>query len=1040
MHAPRFSAPLSFGFECNRPAAGHGAACLFLLRLLVFLFAAFSAPAQTRVGSAVFRRSASAAGPSSAAIISGNGRAVAFLSAANNLVTNDDRSTSVDVFVRDLPSVWTTLASVNLSGVGGGNDHSSAPGFSDDARFIVFESAASNLVAGDTNGVSDIFVRDLVNNETRLVSVPVTGLGNADGPSSAPLISADGRWVFFESAALNLVTAPSEPGSQLYARDLTAGVTVLVSDDTTAAGAAPGSATGAAITLDGRFAAFTKRATQTVNGVLSRGEIYLRDRQSGVTTWASAHVSRFTQSSYTCVNAALSADGHFILFRVTPDAQGPGLLLWRDLRLDETALVDPGAFVQDWPSLSADGRFAAYGTTNGVFLWDAQLPGTQSIGANVVSPAVACTLPVLSADATRLAYVWTSNGAPTVVVYDRTNETRQVASLTTNGLPGVTGHTLPVLSPDGRKLVFEAIDSRLVAEDWNRETDVFLHDLVLHETQLVSRRHSDRPALTAAASTRAFAGSLNAAGTHAAYLSYDDDFPTPSTNRSGLLRVQTLATRQLQQFRAQDRGLYDPMLSADGRYVAFSSVVRHLNEPTTDGAIFWYDLTTGSNGLVAQGIYWPSEGLAPSTGPTDRTLALSGDGLKLAFQSSLMVSNFVPSIIGEGNGGPDIFVRDLRTGSNQLVSIRMDGSGTAFGDSTYPVFSPDGRWVVFQNAAGGITTHFGPGLYARDLVEQKSLLLAANGSRPSFSADSRFVVYSTGSAGSELFDLYAGTNSVVCSDCDSPSVSAHGQWVAYRWSQPGRPVEIYVKDMQNDQVEWISVNLTGGTNVAQRPSRNPIISHDGRYVIFASTATDLVPNDTNGVSDIFVRDRFRAITFLASANLHGTQAGNGSSILPVLAADGRTVLFTSDANDLVEGDYNEGNDVFILRLGGPDTDHDGLDDDWELAYFNTLDRDGTNDFDGDGQSDKAEFATGTDPTNAGSILRVRTITALGGAGTKVDWDSIAGRTYRVQWKQSINDPLWADVGDKVVASGATAQWTDVRPAAAQGFYRAVLVP
>jgi Tol biopolymer transport system component len=642
---------------------------------------------------------------------------------------------------------------------------------------------------------------------------------------------------------------------------------------------------------------------------------------------------------------------------------------------------------------------------------------------------------VLSADAGRLAYVWTSNNAPTVVVQDLMGGARRVASLTTNGLPAVASDTLPVLSPDGGKVLFEAIDSRLVTDDWNRATDVFLHDLSTRETQLVSRRHADRPALTAAASMRAFPGFLNAAGTHAAYPIYDDDSPTPSTNRSGFVRVHDLASGQLTQLGVLDRRLYDPMLSADGRYVGYSASLRRLIEPSRDGEVYWQDLLTGTNLLIAGGIFSPYGAISPA----DRTLALSGDGQKLAFQSVAAVSNLVPGLIVEGNNGSDIFVRDMRTGSNQLVSIRREQTGTAFGDSTSPVFSPDGRWVVFRNTGGGITSYAGPALYARDLVEQKSVLLAGNASMASFSADSRFVSYSIGYWRSELFDLYAGTNALVCTNCDSLSVSADGRWVAFRWWSPGRPDEIYVRDMHSGALEWISVSRTGGTNLGKFPSRNPRLSYDGRYVVFASTANDLVPNDTNAASDIFVRDRFRGLTFLASLNSHGTQSANGASFNPVLAADGRTILFTSDASDLVEGDYNEASDVFVLRLGGPDTDQDGLDDDWELAYFNTLNRDGSGDFDGDGQNDKAEFAAGTDPTNSGSIFRVRTITPLAGLGTTVEWEAVPGRAYRVQWKASVDDPVWAEAAEVLVASGTTATWTDPHVDSPHRFYRAILV-
>jgi hypothetical protein len=254
---------------------------------------------------------------------------------------------------------------------------------------------------------------------------------------------------------------------------------------------------------------------------------------------------------------------------------------------------------------------------------------------------------------------------------------------------------------------------------------------------------------------------------------------------------------------------------------------------------------------------------------------------------------------------------------------------------------------------------------------------------------------------------------------------------------PGRPDEIYVRDMQTGAMEWIS--HTGCTNTNMRPSKNPLLSYDSRYVVFSSTASDLVANDFNQVSDIFVRDRLRGVTFLASLNLDGTQSANGTSLNPVMAADGRTILFYSDANNLVSGDYNESGDIFVLRLSGPDTDGDGLDDDWELAYFNTLSRDGSGDFDSDGQSDKDEFRGGTDPSNAGSVLRVRTLTVLGGTSTKVQWDSAPGRAYRVQWKDSVNALAWEN-SEVLIAPGTTASWTDTSPNAAQRFYRAELVP
>jgi len=114
-------------------------------------------------------------------------------------------------------------------------------------------------------------------------------------------------------------------------------------------------------------------------------------------------------------------------------------------------------------------------------------------------------------------------------------------------------------------------------------------------------------------------------------------------------------------------------------------------------------------------------------------------------------------------------------------------------------------------------------------------------------------------------------------------------------------------------------------------SRWPQISGDARYLVFTSESSDLVDNDFNNASDIFMRDLVAGTTMLLSINPQGTSSGNKLSSRPVLAPDGRTVAFQSFASDLVAGDYNNTRDIFVVRLASPDDDQDGLDDDWELA-------------------------------------------------------------------------------------------------------------
>src|SRR6185295_16015551 len=147
---------------------------------------------------------------------------------------------------------------------------------------------------------------------------------------------------------------------------------------------------------------------------------------------------------------------------------------------------------------------------------------------------------------------------------------------------------------------------------------------------------------------------------------------------------------------------------------------------------------------------------------------------------------------------------------------------------------------------------------------------------------------------------------------------------------------------------------------------------------------------------------------------------NAAVSRPILAADGRTVVFHSVASDIVLGDYNDKRDIFVLKLGGADTDGDGLDDDWEVAYFGNLSRNGSGDFDGDGQTDLQEFRAGTDPTNSNSIFRVLTVTPLGGGGTRIIWNAAPSRVDRVEFKNAVTDANWTALDGAISLNGSTA--------------------
>jgi Ca2+-binding RTX toxin-like protein len=216
--------------------------------------------------------------------ISGSGRFVTFVSDSSNLVPGDANNLP-DVFVRDLQANTITRASVSASG--GGTDSFEVPAISASGRLVAFESGVSSLVPGDANNFSDIFVRDLQANSTSRVSVPATG-GEANAGSFSPAISASGRFVVFESAASNLVAGDNNNRSDIFVRDLQANTTVLVSASDPG-DRANGDSKRPSISDDGRFVAFSSEASNLVSGdTNNRSDIFVRDLQANTIVRVSA--------------------------------------------------------------------------------------------------------------------------------------------------------------------------------------------------------------------------------------------------------------------------------------------------------------------------------------------------------------------------------------------------------------------------------------------------------------------------------------------------------------------------------------------------------------------------------------------------------------------------------------------------------------------------------------------------------------------------------------------------------------------------------
>jgi Tol biopolymer transport system component len=338
----------------------------------------------------------SGAGNSFNPVFSADRRHLIFVSHANNMVINDDVAPWLDVFARDLVTSNTVLVSRSTNGFGGANADANYPSISSNGQFIAFASRASNLASNtyysdgfnsflylDENNASDIFLRDLNTGVTRPVSVADNDRAPSDPQPASnvplcsnPQISADGRWVFFQSRATDIAFPPfPSAGVNIYARDMLSNITVLVTVDTNG-NPITGNSELTGITPDARFAVFTTTNSRIASGVPpapdTSTEVYVRDMQTARTIWVSTNVpSIIFSGGYRGSRPVLSDDGRFAAFIVTPlypSFQDERYVLRHDLQNGATAVLSSNATnVSHGIQISADGsRVLFEEATNGV--------------------------------------------------------------------------------------------------------------------------------------------------------------------------------------------------------------------------------------------------------------------------------------------------------------------------------------------------------------------------------------------------------------------------------------------------------------------------------------------------------------------------------------------------------------------------------------------------------------------------------------------------------------------------------------------------
>jgi Tol biopolymer transport system component len=775
-----------------------------------------------------------------------SGRFVAFRSASPYL---NGLSTFTDIFIYDR---WSGVASrvTSTHSQGGVTDgNSSNPTISADGRYVAFESVATNLIAGDLNGsVSDVFVRDRVLNTTTLISRSTTG-AQGNGRSSHPYISGDGRYVTFTSVATNLASGATNGKEQVYLYDRQTGRTSLVSHIPTGA-AGNNNSLQPSIAYDGSFVAFHSVATDLVSGDNNgKADVFLYDRAADTLT----RISGTAPVTGDSTDASISADGSTIAFAcLLPSAANPAVNqtdVYFYLRASATYVLASvsgagmrGDASSDWPSLSADGRFVAFGSdaTNlvvgdnnadrDIFVRD-RVAGTTirvNVGSDGVAPGGSFpngpeVRSYLSGDG-RYVALNSSGGlvpgaAGTLAAYLRDTKAFTTGWITRGAnfasvLP--TGHG--AISPDGRYVGFISLANNLVANDTNGTADVFLRDRFAGTTTRVSVS-SDGSQGNADSLVRHSVG-VTADGTvvfdsDASNLVADDSNHVPDVFVHDASTGHTLRMSVRSDGSQSNGGGWDGRISSDGRYVVFDSDATDLVPTDTNGAtdIFVRDRVAGTTTRVSVS----STGVEGNGTSLYGQVAITGD---VAFQSAatnlVVAPGFAPFRF-------NIFVHTA-LGQTELISSSPLGvAGDNNSDS--PVMTPDGAFVAFDSQAtnldpNGDTNGF-VDVYVADRVHHKMLRasLASDGTEPN-------------------------------ADCVSPSISDDGRFVTFESRATNLvptvvngALNVFVHDMVTGETFFISYGAAG--------SADPSISGDGRTIVF--NAANLVNDDTTNVAGVYVR-------------------------------------------------------------------------------------------------------------------------------------------------------------------------------------------
>jgi Tol biopolymer transport system component len=380
--------------------------------------------------------------------ISADGRWIVFQSSASNLVPGDTND-KADVFRFDTQTGTFARLSVSTAGVEGNGDCLD-PAFSLDGNVVAFFAYASNLVPGDTNGLSDIYVHDIAAGTTVLASVGPGGV-LSNGISRYPALSGDGRLVAFESTATNLVAGDTNGVRDLFVHDLQTGVTIRASVSATGQ-EADGQTLDAFLSPDGRYVAFESTATNLVPGDTNgMSDVFVKDLMTDAIVRVSTDSSG-AEGNRPSRDPSLSDLAGIVCFSSEASNLVPG-----DANGYEDVFVHTMATgITERVSISTAGAQAHIGAYESMISSDGLFVTYYSRAGNLVPGD--------------------TNSSMDVFLRDNIAGTTERVSVGSNGQQGDGDSVYPAVTPGGRYVVFDSTSETLVAGDTNLQRDIFIHD------------------------------------------------------------------------------------------------------------------------------------------------------------------------------------------------------------------------------------------------------------------------------------------------------------------------------------------------------------------------------------------------------------------------------------------------------------------------------------------------------------------------------------------------------------------------------------